>query len=335
MKTDGFSIPQGLEYVSRFYNEIMPPTDKSIFESISNNTQDLAHILPNPLCTHILSVVTADGTLKLTEGRKLKRKELFEAMEVSMKRRQQGKFPNRTKKEPGQYFHNMSLYALLKNIRTFDEDLLEKFTISRDSAYLTFMMKRTERKLGTITEHWKFCHEMFAEYFASCALEAQSNALRGLHPFLLILSYRKEFRNTQKLLFSALSRDSENDEILSNMMRATLLLQSELTVDTARLTKIHKKVKSLVTTDDPFDILLPSGKNTCDKVKLLAEKLLHDITSIFEAEESRKRGLFHAIIKDAKNSDLLKHLNACMSELPHEHRSQIFADSIGCLLPST
>ena len=91
MKIEGFTMEQGIKFVKRYYENIQKPEDESLFDCISNSSGTLHDILTNPLMTLILSMVTADGSLKLKRGNKLGLKELLSALEQSIKRRQLGK----------------------------------------------------------------------------------------------------------------------------------------------------------------------------------------------------------------------------------------------------
>ena len=347
MKIEGFTLNQGKEYVNKYYMEIEKPEDDCVIEYIMITKRKLDHILKNPLRTHILSVVTSDGTLKLSKEHILRLKDLLKSSEKSIKKRQllkERKSQHNTGKESEKMdvevqtmrFYMISLYSLLNDIRAFDDSLLQKFEICKRNPYFAFM--RMNRSYNDDFENvmvWQFTHEMFHEYFASCAIE--SLPMDTLKYFLLHLCYRSEFRNTQRILFSTFGEDPSDSSLLINMVQATLLLQSQETESPLPewISDIQTRVKTFIQNKDPLKILLPEEqhqvtKDIADDATISA--LWNDITLSFStnADKSRKDELFLQMLDQ---DDLLSHVHECLREVSEENQKVVFDSCIGQLLP--
>ena len=340
MKIEGFTIQQGIEFVKRYYENIQKPEDESLFDYISNSSGTLHDILTNPLMTLVLSMVTADGSLRLKRGNKLGMKELLSALEESIKRRQlekdakaQGlgtqKGNDANLEVQTRRFYMMCLYSLLKDIRAFSDILLQTFSIPNTDPYFAFMKRiQTYSKTFKKVMAWQFTHEMFHEYFAACAIQAlPENTLRYI---LLILCSSPKFRNTQRILFSSFGEDQQHSETLTDVMKAIILLQGG-----QHITRLQEKVNAFQHSGDPFKILLPKGWGKSKNEATLQRDEASTTIEIWENIKSHftrkvKTDLF---IQCISNKDLMSHIFNCLQEVHEEMQRNIFQNSIGCLLP--
>ena len=345
MAIEGFTLEQGVQCVQNYYREIKNPHDVSIIEYISNSNGKLDHILNNPLRTHMLCVVTADGTLKLSKEHTLRLKELLSALEELIKCRQleKGRKSAENLEEYSQEnidiqttnFYRLSLYSLLNNIRTFDDHLLQMFEIHETNPYFSFMkrVQSTQLKFQKVME-WHFVHEIFHEYLASCAI--QDLPEETLQYFLLHLCSHSKFRNTQRILFSTLGEDPEHVETLSGIIKATVLLQSHIKSHEYPqfITNLRENIASLKQNECPLRVLLPHQQDqgerettsTSESWKSIKYNLTH------ETNNSVKRKIF---IRLAAEDDLMSHVYSCLSEINEEMQQKVFDSSIGCLMPHT
>ena len=339
MKTDGFTLDQGIECVKRYYDMIKKTKDSSLIEYISNSKGNLDHILNNPLMTHILCVVTTEGALDVPRGEKLRKYALLEAFEHSVTARQQEKENQsidndsekrfKIDKEDQQHrFYKLCLYSLLKDITTFDNILLQKFGISDRNLYFAFMKTmRTYNRLFQKVMVWQFTHETFHEYFASCAINSLPK--ETLQHFLLILCSRPEFRNTQRILFSKMGGEPEREHILSDMIKATVVV-------TKGNSDVVETTHSLTKDSEPLQVLLPQEEDEdshktmplCGQANTVQE-VWHDISSCLN-DHAQKAIILTNMIKDTGLTD---HIYDCLHEVPEENQQRIFENSIGCLLP--
>ena len=349
MKIEGFTLEQGVQCVTNYYSEIKKPTDDSVLEYIRESQRELDHILRNPLRTHMLSVVTADGTLKLQPGKLLNLKELLTATEVSTTTRQLEKQckssgnPNQISDEAAidfqkKMFYKISLYALLKDIRVFGEGLLQQFKIHDRNPYFAFMKRRQQFNtcMQNIME-WHFTHEMFHEYFATCALQVLPKEM--LQYFLLYLCSRSEFRNTQRILFSSLGDDPDQIHVLADMMQVIVSLKGERKNKTKKsewIFDFQRRVENLMPDKDLLEILLDEGQDQTTRATTNQETtaLWNDITTCFKptTDKARKYTLFKTMIDD---KSLMSHIYNCLQETSEDNQQAIFDGSIGCLLPCT
>ena len=347
MKIVGFTLEQGITCVTNYYCQIKKPTDNSMLVYISDSKGELDHILTNPLSTNILCVVTGDGTLRLKPGKKLSLKELFKALEVSTTKRQLEKQSKSTENLSGnadeagsdfqrKRFYMISLYTLLKDFRVFDEALLQQFDIHERNPYFAFMKRAQYHNLNmqNIVE-WHFTHEMFHEYFASCAIDVLPK--ETLQYFLLYLCSRPEFRNTQKILMSTLGDNPDHVQILADMMQVIMTLKGEAENKTKKrewIFEFQRRVERLMPDEDLLDILLHEKQNKTTRVTADHEitALWNDVTSCFKPTRynGRKYLLFKTTIDD---KDLMSHIYNCLQEISEENQQVIFDRSIGCLLP--
>ena len=344
MKIEGFTIHQGMQYVNTFYLRIMKPKDESLEQYICNCKENLDHILTNPFRTHVLCVVTADGTLKLTQRQYLKIKQLLKAMEESSKRRQLEK-GKKSAENPEKYleelgdieeqtktFYMLCLYSLLEDIRTFGETLLHKFSILSTNPYFAFMRrKQTYNERFEKVMEWHFTHEMWHEYLASCAIPHLPEDT--LQYFLLHLCSRKEFRNTQRILFSTLGEDEDYFDKLSDMVKGTLLLQGVNSEGRPWLHDMKKKVDSLKQGHDPLKVLLTGGQHKLQKeTVLVTQSIWNDIVSCFKGNPTmlEKNRRFRCILF---GDNIIPHIYSCLQEIPQESSQRIFNDSFAFALP--
>ena len=375
MKIDGFTSDQGLNCINCYYKNIKKPADDSIQDYINNNNGKLDHILTSPLYTHVFCVVTADGTLELKKGQRLGLKKLFEALEKTIKRRQiekDGKMVEVDIEIQTRRFYKLCLYSLLKDIRTFDDSLLKRFDIHDRNPYFSFMKKKQ-----LINENyekimvWQFTHEVWHEYLASCAIQALPE--EQLNYFLLQLCSDSTFRNTQKILFSALGQHQDHSDILSGMVISTILLQGGKKEVSQNYPKSYSSQQSWShnkeqgnphsLAKDPLEILLQAEENNSNDASI-ATKKWDDIVSKTRLQRDRsKKGESFSLIcylKDTTDYEKLYehrlkylnplglppvqlfhdgslscHINDCLHEMPKENQLEVFGTSIGNLLPCT
>ena len=346
MKIEGFTLDEGVQYVLCYYREIEKQNSDSIKDYVFQSKKELYHILTNPLCTHIFCVVTAHGTLELIKGQKVALKQLLEALEKTVKKRQVEK-DGRTSsgndadavdiEDQTRRFYMLSLFSLLEDIRTFDDHHLEMFAIDDKNPYFSFMEKKQfiNHKCENILV-WQFTHEMWHEYLASCAIQALPE--EQLKYFLLQLCSDSKLRNAQRILFSALGPHQEHLNTLSGMVCVIVMLQSHNT-NVIREHSMSRNIQLL--SEDSLDILLHAAQGHAMKKTTLDASRACTLWDDTLLRINGNEGDFLSILLDSTGPSyinttaegLLPHIYGCITEVPEEKQQRLFASSIGRILP--
>ena len=356
MTLEGFTVQQGIQYMRNYFTHIQKMSSTSTLEYVPANKGKLEAILTNPLNTQMFCFATASGSLKLTEGNPVKRRDLLSAVEDSVtggqsKEHKKGQSRSSSKQDMvildpaleshATRFYKLALYTLVKDIRTFDAELLGLFNIQSGNPYLKFLNTSTINHLhgNKPNSEYHFSHELLHEHLATCALQnLPEDAVRH---FLLLLCHKREFQNARRIMFSTMGEDKDKLNILSDMLRASTLLQCDVSEQLSQRDEIidlQEQIDLLMTGDTSLHLLQPTSDDTSDDSTVTpepssSEAIWEVVNKMYEKDvkQAQKGGLFWELV----TGGLVQHLFQCLGEVPDHHRARVFDASLKRILPSS
>ena len=282
LNIEGFTIPQGIQYLEAHFRERYSVSDHAILEYVKENSQKLEMVLCNPLRMLIFSELTAKGELKLDDIKTLHPVKLLKYLEEYIVTGEMHKVTTKSQHTGHTMFYKTCLECFLKGEnRLLDKDL-------ENSPYKAFLTKQTNDE-GMGSAYYTFSHMLIFEYFTVRGfVDSLWRRPRETRAVLLHLCSDPNMRNILQLASGFICQcKPELFDNLVSIIRACLFLQCN-----AERCVRNEGMKNLLHLPSVMPKLFPSTEllETPQKDVKLVVKMRRKIDAAFTGKDVLKKG---------------------------------------------